>query len=285
MRFAALAYPKSVCLETYGLCNGQCLFCPYTDMTKRGWTPAKMDTELVLDIINQLSQLPIERFSLFNNNEPLLDERMMSFIRYARKKMPAVRQTLSSNGRVLTAEQAEAAIRAGIDRFFISIPTLDAEAYGQIMGAPLEGVLRAVDGISPDMRPNIRIAVPRTRFFDERAYEQTFSARGIRYIVWDMEANVGWDNFAAIRRVADVPFGVGCDRPLDQMIISSNGDVLVCCRDWYHENIAGSLLTQTVRQVWSGPEMRRLQTEIERKAFGNIQCCSRCSRAMGGGCL
>lgn len=275
-RTEARQYPKSVCLETYSLCNGSCCFCPYKNISSQ--VPIKLESAVVYRLIDEISDMPVERFSLFNNNEPLLDDRILDFIRYARKKMPNVRTTISSNGKILTAERIVQVIQAGIDRFFISIPTLDPMAYRRIMGADLKKVLVAIHDVPKEFYPNLRIAVPKTKFFDNEKYIEVFLSKGIKYIVWDMEASQGWAELAAIREISQVNYLIGCDRPLDQAIISSNGDVLICCRDWYHDHCLGNVKTASLFEIWTGKEMREIQKAVASGRFSDIGLCSKCSR-------
>lgn len=275
-RTEARQYPKSVCLETYSLCNGSCAFCPYQNISSQA--PVRLESTVVYRLIDEIAGMPVERFSLFNNNEPLLDERILDFIRYAREKMPNVRTTISSNGKILTAERIVQVIQAGIDRFFISIPALDSEAYQDIMGTDLKKILATIYDVPKKFYPNLRIAVPKTKYFENEKYIKVFLSKGIKYIVWDMEASYGWEELAAIREISKLNYLIGCDRPLDQAIISSNGDVLICCRDWYHDHCLGNVKTATLYEIWTGEKMRKIQEAIASERFSDINLCSKCSR-------
>lgn len=277
-RNEARPIPKSVCLETYSLCNGKCVFCPYSHAAPN--PPVQMDTQTVHRIIDEISKLPVERFSLFNNNEPLLDPRMQEFIRYAREQLTSVRLTLSSNGKRVTSQEIDEAISNGIDRFFISIPTLDPEAYRKIMGGDVSNVVSTVLGVSEEHRSNLRIAVPNTTYYSCEDYDRVFRSNGIRAIVWEMEAIHSWQEVNQIREISRIGFGIGCDRPLDQAIISSNGDVLICCRDWYHENCVGNVHEASLAEIWQGQRMRELQRLVAAKHFDQIVMCSKCSRVV-----
>lgn len=237
-----------------------------------------MSSEVVKRVIDELAELPIERFSLFNNNEPLLDTRMIDFICYARKKMPDVRFTLSSNGKILTKELITAAITSGIDRFFISIPTLNPDAYEKIMGAKLNKVLDTLFSVPMELRQNIRIAVPKTNYYDPEQFQVILGETGIKSIVWDMEANSDWDELKAIKEIANLHYNIGCDRPLDQAIISANGDVLICCRDWQHDNCVGNVQVDTLTDIWKGEKMKELQKKMIDGRYEEIQMCRNCSR-------
>ena len=276
MRKIARNNPKSVCLETCSLCNGACLFCPYKSVHAE--PPIYLDEKYILSVIDEASGMDVERFSLFNNNEPLLDERIYDYIKYVRKKMPSVRTTLSSNGKIITTDNLKRAIESGIDNFYISLPTLDTEMSKKLMGIDAEKVVETVLSLPKKLYKNVRFAVPITRFFSKEEYARRFDHLGIRYITWEMEANSRWDEFAEICKLAEIRYEFGCDRPMDQAIISANGDVLLCCRDWNHEAVVGNVKEESLREIWIGERLRRYQEIIGQENYDMIELCSSCSR-------
>ncbi|MBI4245104.1 MAG: SPASM domain-containing protein [Planctomycetes bacterium] len=50
---------------------------------------------------------------------------------------------------------------------------------------------------------------------------------------------------------------VGCkaSRPLSEMVICFNGDVILCCNDMGQEEIVGNLKYFTIEEVWNGDMM------------------------------
>ena len=275
MRKTAREFPKSVCLETFNLCNGSCIFCPYVRVHDN---KILLEDKYVFSIIDEAANMNIERFSLFNNNEPLLDDRIYDFIAYARKKMPNVRMTLSSNGKIITTEKLLKVIKNGIDNFYISIPTLDEEISHKIMGINAMDIVEKIMGLPNELYKNIRIAVPMSRYFDKEIYKRVFEPYAIRVITWEMEANAEWPEFETIKKLAQMKYEYGCDRPLDQAIISSNGDVLLCCRDWKHEVVLGNIKEKTLLDIWHSEQMKCYQMKCEEGNQKDIPLCSSCSR-------
>lgn len=275
MRNEALEFPKSICLETCSLCNGSCSFCPYSTIKQE---VILMDKKTVLKMIDEISQHNIERFSLFNNNEPLLDQNIFEYIAYAKEKMPNVRQTISSNGKKLDSNIIEKFIKSGIDRVFISIPTLEPLYYEKLMGFNIDNILDAINNTKPEYYKYIRIAIPETKYYEKQKFDEFFGTKGIKCIPWKMEAKKNWVNYDSIRHIGNFDVQCGCDRPLDQAIISSNGDVLICCRDWYHENVLGNILDNSLEQVWNSATAKSIQSKIVNKDYNSIVCCSSCTR-------
>lgn len=276
MRKIAREFPKSVCLETFNLCNGSCIFCPYTRVHSE--EKILLEDKYVISLIDEAAKINVERFSLFNNNEPLLDERIYDFIAYARAKIPNARTTLSSNGKIISTEKMSKAIKSGIDNFYISIPTLDEEMSKKIMGFNARNVVEKIMDLPSELYKNVRIAVPLTRYFDREAYTRIFEPVGIKVITWEMEANADWLELDDIKSLVQVRCEYGCDRPLDQAIISSNGDVLLCCRDWKHEAVLGNIKEKSLADIWRGEVAKEYQKKFESGRCKEIPLCSNCSR-------
>lgn len=92
-------------IETINRCNGKCAFCP-VNVTEPQRKYAKMSDELFYKIIDELSAINYDgMISLYSNNEPLLDERIISFANYAREKVQSAFINLATNGSLLTIEK------------------------------------------------------------------------------------------------------------------------------------------------------------------------------------
>lgn len=71
-----------------------------------------MTEDLFYSIINQLRAMDYHgSISLFSNNEPLLDGRILKFIEHARKLLPNAKHTLYTNGTLLNAEKFSVLVR------------------------------------------------------------------------------------------------------------------------------------------------------------------------------
>lgn len=92
-------------IETINRCNGTCPFCPVnSQIDSRIFS--KMSSVLFHKIINQLSDIEYKgTIALHSNNEPLLDNRLIDFAKYARDKCKKAYIYLYSNGTLLTSEK------------------------------------------------------------------------------------------------------------------------------------------------------------------------------------
>ena len=87
-----IPHPHVVNLETINRCNSTCEFCTANkNAEKRPY--ARMSEELYYSIIDQLRDWNYKgHLTLYGNNEPWLDTRIVEFHKYARKQLPENRE-------------------------------------------------------------------------------------------------------------------------------------------------------------------------------------------------
>ncbi len=112
-------HPLVVNLETINRCNGSCAFCTankYSD--KRPLK--KMEDELFYSIIDQLAEWDFKgHLTLYGNNEPWLDTRIVEFHKYCREKLPESFIFMSTNGLLLDIDKVKT-ITPYVDQLIIN---------------------------------------------------------------------------------------------------------------------------------------------------------------------
>ncbi len=89
---------KIIHIETMSFCNGGCTFCAAAAQFKM-MDGSKMPVEVYEKILSDLSQLDYRgRISLYCNNEPFLDKRLVEFVGMARRACPPAYIEIKTNG-------------------------------------------------------------------------------------------------------------------------------------------------------------------------------------------
>lgn len=276
MRKEALCFPKSILIETSNTCQGLCKFCPYSRIRKND-SLELISEETFYSLIDEISKYNPKRITLFNNNEPLLDKRIFKFIEYTYEKNKNTEITLSTNGIILTKDILKKLRDSHLTTLYISVPTVNVEKYEYLMGFKpykLFQLLESIDDSS--LRKMIRIAVPETIYFDRASMQKKFE--GYLICSWPLEYKGSWLMKEEFKKFFPKSSYVGpCDRPLDQAVISSNGDVIICCRDWNKENVIGNINNDSLYNIWTSEKMKQIQNKIINKKYNEIKCCSTCS--------
>jgi 2-iminoacetate synthase ThiH len=60
MRTKPLLFPKSILIETCNLCQGSCLFCPYSKIRK-GQKKELLEYKIIKKLINEMTDYYVER--------------------------------------------------------------------------------------------------------------------------------------------------------------------------------------------------------------------------------
>lgn len=232
-------------IETINRCNGNCSFCPVNrsaDTRKK----AVMTEELFRDIVNQLAEINYSgRFTTFSNNEPLLDDRIVSFNQYAREHLPNARMHLFTNGTLLT-----------IDKFIALTDVLDEliiDNYQQELKLikPCVEIQKYCES-HPELKRKVSIIL--------RKPEEILTSRG----------------GAAPNRKELVEYAKDrCAMPFKQMIIRPDGKVSLCCNDALGKYTLGDLNNEKILDIWYGPRFRMVRKCLYegRENWGDCKLC------------
>ena len=102
--------PLIVNLETINRCNSTCSFCTANkNAEKRPYK--RMEDELFYSIIDQLRDWGFKgHLTLYGNNEPWLDTRIVEFHKYCREQLPDSFIFMSTNGLLLDIDKVKAIV-------------------------------------------------------------------------------------------------------------------------------------------------------------------------------
>lgn len=221
-------------IETVNRCNGVCSFCPVNKKIDPR-TSQKMNEKLFYRIIDQLGDLDYEgELSLFSNNEPLLDERIVQFHRYAREKLPKARIHMFTNGTLFT-----------LPLFTELISYLDELVIDNYMQElklirPVEEIVRYVEE-HPELRKKVTVVL--------RKPNEILTSRG---------------GDAPNRKELVSYRTETCALPFEQMIIRPDGKVSLCCNDPLGKNTLGDVSVESLTEVWYGDGFQKARECIAR---------------------
>jgi radical SAM protein with 4Fe4S-binding SPASM domain len=230
-------------IETFNRCNNVCSFCP-VNKNDDSRIPCLMDENLFKNIINQLKAIDYRGYiSLFSNNEPLLDKRIFSFIKYAKENLPNAKHALYTNGILLNKE-----------KFMMLVNQLDflvIDNYDDNFEL-IPPVREIVEAKLPEGNCDVKITL--------RKQNQVLDTRGGE----------------AHNRDLSKVFSSGCILPYTQMVVRPDGKVSKCCQDPLGRTTLGDLTKETVLEVWHGERYQELRRELYHNGRKNIKGCQHC---------
>jgi len=228
---------KEVEIETTSACNRNCAYCPVS-INRR---PAKlMEEALFKKIVGDLRAINYKRTLFFCfYSEPLLDKRLFAFLQHAREQLPGATLEIYTNGDLLDFEKFSRLVDAGAD--YIKVSRHDREPAPEFLK-----MLEAVKGS--------RYAKNLVVF--ERDEEQELSNRGGAVYV----KHHGKINYCNFKRLT----------------IDVDGNVILCCMDYYSTHRFGNAATQNLMDIWNDKAYR----DVRRRYWSGLwpyEICRVCS--------
>jgi radical SAM protein with 4Fe4S-binding SPASM domain len=227
-------------IETTNTCTRSCHFCLFGTTEKM--PSMRMPANLCLKIIDELAAINFSgRFSLFNINEPLTDNRIFSFVNYASLMLPGSYHALVTNGDILDREKLKKLLDAGLDQLFIN--SYDELALRRNL---------SLYNYAYEYYPGKVTHINRTQYND-----------------WVSRAG-------NIKAYAQDPVAGYCDWPNYALYVKPDGRVLACCHDFSGINVVGNLVEQSVLEVWYGKAFSRLRRSLNKGQRSISSLCNQC---------
>ena len=270
----ATSAPDHIQIQTITGCNANCIFCPNGKTRRNIPKGRRMDRDLYHSIVDQSIEMGIRRYSVYLMNEPMLDHELPERIAYitARIKKPQYVK-VTSHGGLLTERMAKGLLDSGLSKLKISVQSLDAETYRQIMGLPLEKTLKNIDRFlalkkqGGYKRPKLEIVMVDAIQTHEgiSRMRQYWQDRDIALYVEPVE------NRANQHNIRDTAVGAQklkafswCRRLMEQIYILYDGRMLQCCADWEQQSVVGDLTKDRLSDIWHG----KLYSDYRRRFAG-----------------
>jgi len=125
--------PQTIVFDPFHRCNTKCQHCwVHTPGVKQPeeFLERKFDFELFKKIIDDASAMMTDGIILQGDGEPLMYDKFMPMLRYARSKKLGV--LFFTNGILLDEEKAKEVIELGVNEIYCSLPAGSAETYAKI---------------------------------------------------------------------------------------------------------------------------------------------------------
>ncbi|SES29399.1 4Fe-4S single cluster domain-containing protein [Butyrivibrio fibrisolvens] len=239
--------PNVVNIETINRCNSTCAFCTANVHAEKR-PLAKIDENLYRSIIDQLADWGYKgHLTLYGNNEPWLDTRIVEFHKYARQKLPESFIFMSTNGLILTLEKVKE-IQPYVNQLIINNYSMEMKLHPNIQ--KIYDYVKA----HPEEFKDIDIQI-QMRYLQEVLTNRAGSA----------------PNKKATEKVIKET----CLLPFTDMWIMPNGKIGLCCCDNFEVTDFGDLNTTPLKEAWGSPKLMAARRDI---AAGrqNYKFCTHC---------
>lgn len=231
-------------IETNTNCNRKCRICPrHKHEREVGFMPDALYSHL----LDQLVSIDFRgRLSPVFYNEPLMDPRLARLMREAKEKLPRTNIVLFTNGSLLTKENIEELVEAGVDTLLVS-------QYEGNLRADEETYLDAARDLSPRARKTIR--------YRTLGDEDFLSSSG------------------GLVRVRKPVTKSRCMQASLACVVDFRGDVVLCCNDYNGNHVFGNVGKEHILDIWNKPAFKALRKQLRHGDF-QLEICKTC--AAGG---
>lgn len=230
-------FPTGIGIEISTYCNRKCSYCP---VSIHGAPKKFMPLDVYDKIIDRLVEIDwagIVDFAMFN--EPLADTRLVELVRRAKVKLPRAMFRVISNGDYLTYDLAKALIDAGVTNFSITQHNLQRGEWNE-----------RVEKIASYWPSYFTLNVIHDRPLNNRG--------GILKLPQKNREQK-----------------MNCLVPSGDLQIRMDGQVALCCTDFYHEMEMGNVLKTPILEVWRGAEFSAIRREL-RHGITRLPQCQAC---------
>lgn len=242
-----ISLPKAIEIETLNRCNGKCSFCP-VNATEEQRPYAKMSEDLFKKIIDELKMINYSgRLALFSNNEPYLDERIIEFMKYARKSVPNAYIYVYTNGTMLTLDKYKESMK------YLDEIHIDNYSDDERMLPVVQEIKRYIEKEKPEFFSRTNI--------DMRLQNQILFNRGGQ---------------APNRKGGSKRTKTRCSYPYLQMVIRPDGKVSLCCNDAKGVYTMGDLNESMITEIWYSNKYREIRKAMMKTGRRNLALCQYC---------
>ena len=242
-----------------------------------------MPNDLWNKLVSELAELHVRAshfaFGLFN--EPTLDPQLLPRINQLIAALPHQKIAINTSGKIMLTALARE-LNSQLHNIAFTFCGYDAASYerntiGGHFDRIRENILSLVN--LPGRRFDVRVSVVTTRETVGKleAVRQLFPRACVGYSLL-MNRCAALSNFADI--VPGEPRPSWCNvTPMEDLIIDSDGIVLLCCQDWMREVPLGNLRKESIAEIRYRHQNSKLRRLLETGQRDQIVSCTKCMHA------
>lgn len=258
-------YPQNLIIDIHSYCNARCRICPYPhlkDKLPMGWMEETLFRRLIDEFAAIKAQHPIRGHVIFcNMGEAFIDPEVIWKINYVRQA--GLTMVLQTNAALLSPEKIDRLLASGFDgRIYISFHGITKAVYEKIMGLPYEKTLANIQYLtSKYSKVTIRAYVFKWPWGEVHKVLSYWRKQGV-------PVGIGIPNSRANLVAATEglplkypgPWLKGCKKgePLRDMVISFDGQAVLCCEDMARKSNLGNLRDNSLLEVWNGHQAHKV---------------------------
>ena len=291
-------WPGALLIDITNRCNAKCVWCPNPDLTHVG----AMDMDVYRKIIDDYgSRGGVLTFGTFG--EPLMDKHIKERIEYLKRYPKIHKIEVLTNGFFLNDKMVPLLVEHGVG-VDISLDELDKQTFEDVKKMSFDvvrdNIVNFLEINSKASRPvpvNIRIKTLKT--VEETLAQELFkiiASHDCSVVLNSIDDNIisNWagklDKEAFIKeyeisspdktRYTHKRFNQTNVAPCTQlwkwMVVYWDGSVVLCCADMFSRSIVGDLKSNSITEIWNGPDLKKLRGQMVNRQRFEVPICQDC---------
>ena len=239
--------PLIVNIETINRCNSNCAFCTANKYAeKRPY--CRMDDGLFYNIIDQLADWGYKgHLTLYGNNEPWLDTRIVEFHKYCREKLPDCFIFMSTNGLLLDIDKVKSVLPY-VDQLIINNYCENMKLHDNVQ--EIYDYAKAHEDEFKDV-------------------ELLFQMRYAKAVLTNRAGS------APNKKNTQKVINETCLMPYTDVFIFPDGRMGICCCDNFEATTLADLNTTPIKDAWNSEEYKAIRAAIK-DSRANYPFCKYC---------
>lgn len=290
--------PLFFSIEATNVCNYRCKYCPQGNPEGQKLKKGQMSVVLFESILKQIKKLkPISQIYLTGNGEPLLHPDLEEFIVLSNKY--GFIPSFSSNGSLFSKERIKSLTNSG--KFSLTVDfSPNKEIYETYrLGGSWDTVYSNLQNLLV-LKKKLNRDYPKTEIRDMSTIALTSQKEREKSLsdLKNLFSHLPVDRFSQLkvhRWIGNIDQGTLpspakgnkyrlCTHPWSIFVITWNGEVLPCCRDFGAEYVMGKIDGEDgILNIWNNERIKFLREALVEKSPDRINICKNCDRPWTGG--
>jgi radical SAM protein with 4Fe4S-binding SPASM domain len=260
-----------------------------------------MQWQLYEKIVDEATAEPLLSGIMYElHNEPLLDKRLLNWMKHFRSINHDKWCALVTNGELLDRFNLKDIKEANVDLIMVSLNAHSKETYQVVNeGLDYDRVMQNISYLLLDSNVKKRLwlsfAITEKNMHEIYQATKYWHKKDVKTRVMGITNRAGTlEDYGKFKlktgyRYHPLPYRpwryfinslgkiTGCHIPFFQMNILFNGDIILCCHDWDRASVVGNVRNNSLREIWNSPKANEMRRLILKKEYEQIDACRKCS--------
>jgi len=265
-------------------CNHVCNFCSNPDERMVKLKASVDDFRKVMRNVGKYVDFSeIRELGLSAKGEPLSNKHFCEIVEISKKEFNFQYVYISTNGAMLTEKKVGKVLDSGLDSIKFSINAINREEYRRVHGKD------EFDKVMDNLRRLLDLK--KTSYSELKVMISSVVDGDIDKVAQSFKEEIG-ENYSLINdvRIKKLLFSPArhinsnsiltvkesCPKPFEEVWINPDGELMLCCVDYFGEVKIGNLLTTDFDEVWNGSVMTEIRRMQDEKKFTPDHICLKC---------